>query len=314
MDPLTQGALGAATVLAVANPKHLRWAFPLSFLAAGAPDLDIFTFIRGDEIGTLLLHRQFTHSLAFIPVGGALCAAAFYGIAKLIKRPIPFKPALIYATLAYATHGLLDACTSYGTFLSWPFSNVRTSWDAISIIDPAYTIPLLIGGILSAIQKTTLAARFGFVAASLYLALGFYQHHNAQQAQHTLAQSRGHTIEHGRTMPTFANLTSWRSVYRAGGTLYADELTVLPIRGTRIRQGESVAAAPYQTIAPQGSQLNTDILRYANFADTLLYHPGGNSSTLADARYSRDPAAFTQMWAIHFNPQNPGQPATRSGL
>ena len=44
----------------------------------------------------------------------------------------------------YATHGLLDACTSYGTVLFWPFSNERLTWNNISIVDPLLTIPALI--------------------------------------------------------------------------------------------------------------------------------------------------------------------------
>ena len=36
------------------------------------------------------------------------------------------------------THGLIDACTSYGTLLYWPISHHRESWDIISIIDPIF--------------------------------------------------------------------------------------------------------------------------------------------------------------------------------
>ena len=62
--------------------------------------------------------------------------------------PLRFKgwisPILFLKTLGYSTHGLLDACTSYGTQLFWPFSNERISWNNISIVDPLFTIPVLI--------------------------------------------------------------------------------------------------------------------------------------------------------------------------
>ena len=43
--------------------------------------------------------------------------------------------------MGYATHGLLDSCTSYGTQLFWPFSDVRVAWDTMSIVDPLFTVP-----------------------------------------------------------------------------------------------------------------------------------------------------------------------------
>ena len=46
--------------------------------------------------------------------------------------------------MGYATHGLLDSCTSYGTQLFWPFSDERVAWDTMSIVDPLFTIPLLV--------------------------------------------------------------------------------------------------------------------------------------------------------------------------
>ena len=49
----------------------------------------------------------------------------------------------LYAIMGTLSHGLLDACTSYGTRLYWPFSQYRESWDLISIIDPLFTLPML---------------------------------------------------------------------------------------------------------------------------------------------------------------------------
>lgn len=46
--------------------------------------------------------------------------------------------------LGFVTHTLLDCFTTYGTMLLWPFSDVRISWDAVNVIDPFYTLPLMI--------------------------------------------------------------------------------------------------------------------------------------------------------------------------
>ena len=55
--------------------------------------------------------------------------------------------------MGYASHGFLDAMTSYGTQLLWPFTNTRVSWDLISIIDPIFTSMLILGLILSMIKS-----------------------------------------------------------------------------------------------------------------------------------------------------------------
>ena len=113
----------------------------IGFLAGLAPDLDVFIGSSTDPILFLEFHRQFTHSLIFIPFGSLLVALLIF---PLVKRSMNFKTVYLASLLGYATHGLLDACTSYGTQLFWPFSNERVTWNNISIIDPLFTIPALI--------------------------------------------------------------------------------------------------------------------------------------------------------------------------
>ena len=60
---------------------------------------------------------------------------------------------------------LLDAATSYGTRLFWPFSDERAGWDWIAIVDPAFTVPLLVA---SALHLSALAAH----EADLLVAVG----------------------------------------------------------------------------------------------------------------------------------------------
>ncbi len=78
MDPLSQAVVGASCAQALSNKKHFVTATILGLLAGMAADLDIF--IRSDEDPMLFLefHRQFTHSLLFIPIGGLICAGLFH--------------------------------------------------------------------------------------------------------------------------------------------------------------------------------------------------------------------------------------------
>ncbi|MCX8819684.1 metal-dependent hydrolase, partial [Vibrio parahaemolyticus] len=124
MDPLTQGLLGATLPLAVSNKRNLAVVGVLGVVSGMAPDLDVLIRSSTDPLLYLEYHRQFTHSLLFIPFGSFICALLLYPLfAK--KRGLSFRQSWLYCALGYSTHALLDACTSYGTQLFWPISNTR---------------------------------------------------------------------------------------------------------------------------------------------------------------------------------------------
>jgi len=157
MDPITQGTIGAALPQAFGK-KNLGIIAILGFLSGLAPDLDIFIRSSTDPLLSLEYHRQFTHSLLFIPFGGVLCASFLYLLLKKIS-PFTFKQTWLYCTLGYGSHGLIDACTSYGTLLFWPFSDMRIAWNNISIIDPLFTLPTLILILIASVKRKNLYAK-----------------------------------------------------------------------------------------------------------------------------------------------------------
>ena len=63
----------------------------------------------------------------------------------IFKKRLSFARLYRYSLLGYLLSGLLDACTSYGTHLLWPFSDARVAWHLISVIDPLFTGALLLG-------------------------------------------------------------------------------------------------------------------------------------------------------------------------
>ncbi len=73
MDPVTQGALGAALPQATTNKTRVGIAGVLGFVSGMAADLDVLIRSETDPLMFLEYHRQFTHALIFIPVG-ACCA------------------------------------------------------------------------------------------------------------------------------------------------------------------------------------------------------------------------------------------------
>ena len=145
MDPLTQGLLGATAAQNINRQQRCAGAAAvLGFLSGMAADLDVLIRSQSDALLFLEYHRQFTHSLIFIPIGALLCATV---LSAALRRywTLPFWRTVLFCGAGYATHALLDACTTYGTQLLWPFSNERIAWNVLSIIDPAYTLPIGLG-------------------------------------------------------------------------------------------------------------------------------------------------------------------------
>ena len=71
MDPISQGSLGATLAQTVAGREKIKAATLLGCFGGLAPDLDIFIQSPSDPLLFLEFHRQFTHSLFFIPFGSA---------------------------------------------------------------------------------------------------------------------------------------------------------------------------------------------------------------------------------------------------
>ena len=71
MDPFTQGTLGAALPQATRHRADIGAAGALGFVSGMAADLDVLIRSSSDPLMFLEYHRQFTHSLIFIPVGGS---------------------------------------------------------------------------------------------------------------------------------------------------------------------------------------------------------------------------------------------------
>ena len=82
MDPITQGTIGAVLPQALGK-KNLGIVALLGFLSGMAPDLDIFIRSSTDPLLSLEYHRQFTHSIVFIPFGGLICALFLFVVFKI---------------------------------------------------------------------------------------------------------------------------------------------------------------------------------------------------------------------------------------
>lgn len=310
MDPLTQGLLGAAAAQAVFAKKLPRSAALIGFGTGLLPDADVFIHFPADPVATLVMHRHFTHALTFIPVGGLV------GFALLAWLPM-FRgrrwAVLGAAMVAYATHALLDACTSYGTLLFWPFSETRISFDFISIIDPIFTLALLVGVVWAWIAKRARPAAIGLALAVTYMGFGAWQHHRAIDAQHRLAAERGHVIDRSRAMPSLFNLVVWRSVYEHDGQLYVDAVRVAPLGPTAVREGGWVEHYPVEDHSTGDPFVDRSMRDYAWFADDYTAVLPGDPTWIADMRYAFITDSVSSIWGLRIRPRDFVEPVAMTG-
>ena len=150
MDSLSQIVLGGAIAAAITPAAHRRAALLAGAALATLPDLDgavIWAFTR-DPVSLMTLHRSFSHSLLVLTVLGTLVWWLYrrFGKGRVAQAPARWWWAIV---LALVTHPLLDAFTVYGTQLWWPLMPPPTMWSSVFIIDPLYTVWLLIGCVVA---------------------------------------------------------------------------------------------------------------------------------------------------------------------
>ncbi len=297
MDPVSQAVLGASLPsFFERNKQRLASALAVGALAGMAPDLDVLIQSDDDPLLFLEYHRQFTHSLLFIPVGALICALALY---PFFKTRLTFKHTYLFAFAGYATHGLLDACTSYGTQLFWPFSNTRVAWSVVSIVDPIFTLPVLVLLALAVKRRSRRFAMAAFVYAVVFLALGIAQHQRAETTLMQLAQQRGHQPQRIHVKPSFANRHLWKLMYEYDGRYYVDAakllLSATIIPGESIQKLDVARDFPW---LPANSQQARDIERFRWFSDDYLAVDPENQNIIMDVRYSFIPNRIKLMWGI----------------
>ncbi len=302
MDPLTQGALGAVLPQATSAPRYAASAGLLGFLAGMSADLDVLIRSSTDPLLFLEYHRQFSHSLVFIPVGGLICALVLHVLIGR-RRGLSFVQTWLFCTLGYATHALLDACTTYGTMLFWPFSDARIAWNTISIIDPLFTTPVLVAVILAARRRKPLYARLALCWALSYMALGLWQRNEAQTMGYEIAAQRGHSPLRLEAKPSFGNILVWKIVYETDDHFYVDAvragLAPQVFKGAAVQKLDIDRDIPWLV---RDSQQAQDIERFRWFSNGYIARDPIYANRVIDVRYSMIPNEVAPLWSIELHP------------
>lgn len=300
MDPVTQGTIGAALPQSVATREKLRAAAIIGVFSGTAPDLDVFIRSATDPILFLEYHRQFTHALVFIPIGALICAAIFYWFAR---RTLSYRETYLFCFLGYGTHAVLDACTTYGTQLLWPFTDMRVAWNTVSVVDPLFTLPLLALVITAGIRKRAVFARIGLVWAISYLTFGALQRERAEAFGEVVARDRGLQVSRLEAKPGFANLFLWKIVTETDTGFHVDAvrlfLTPKFFAGDRVDKLDVARDLPW--LDPDSQQAN-DLQRFAWFSNQYLAISPDDTNFVIDVRYSVIPNEIRPLWGIQLDP------------
>lgn len=175
------------------------------------PDLDVFIDFGG-AVENFTYHRGFSHSLFVLaPFSALLWLLLRQWWAPVREAPLRWLAAI---SLALLTHPILDAHTAYGTQLFWPLPVPPTAWATLFIIDPLYTLPLLVGVLVAAFRRKMggTALRVGLILSTLYVGWSWVaQAAVSRNVDDALASMQLHDAPVFLT-PTPLNTLLWRVV------------------------------------------------------------------------------------------------------
>ena len=246
MDSLTQIALGSAVTLAVMGRRTAAWKAALWGAVAGTlPDLDAF-IDHGNAIANMVQHRAESHALLYL----TLLSAPLGGLVALLHgEGAQWRRWWLAMWLALVTHPLLDWMTVYGTQLLKPFTDYPFGVGSIFIIDPLYTVPLIVGVVAALALRGQQGLRWngwGLACSGAYLIWSVAAQQYVTSVATASLQSQGVQAERVLVTPAPFNTLLWR-VVATTPTQYLEGFYALadgprPLQWTRHARGSDLLA------------------------------------------------------------------------
>ena len=216
MDSFTQIVLGAAVAAAIAPPQHRRAALLAGAALGTLPDLDVLpiNLITDNPVARMTWHRSWSHSLLVLP----FVAWAIWAWFRTRGKRVAHSPKRWFWAMqaALLTHPLLDAFTVYGTQLLWPLPMQPVMWSSVFIIDPLYTVWLLLACVIAWFARERRIAQPALVAglalSSLYLGLSLVAKQQVERAAHEALAAQNLQDAPRFSVPMPFNILLWRVV------------------------------------------------------------------------------------------------------
>lgn len=192
-------------------------------LANNAPDLDVFPGLLQSVPDSLLSHRGFTHSIACAAIAPPLLAWLFQRLYQ--KKNYGYTAWYLIFASGFFAHIFVDSLTNYGTGWFEPFSHYRVSFNTIFVLDPFYTISLLLSFICLLILKFKAPSRKyflvgGLVISSAYLVFTIVNKISIDRFFQKSLQASNITATAYMTTPTPLNNFLWYDLARTDHGFY----------------------------------------------------------------------------------------------
>ena len=221
MDSVTQAVIGGAVSYAILG-QHMGKRAALYGAAFGTlPDCDVLIDFGG-PIENMIYHRGFSHSFLI----QAFLAPVF---AWMMARPKQFTDIVflkwwLAIFLCFVTHSLVDLFTVYGTQVLWPWSSHPFSHSLLFIIDPLYTLPLVVAFVSALVSRNTRRTlqinHFMLIVSTAYLLWSTSAKVFIDEKALSALNLRGISPSVYESTPAPFNTLLWRSVAIAGDHNY----------------------------------------------------------------------------------------------
>lgn len=213
MDSVTQILLGSAVGYATLGNKLGRKSLLVGAAFGTLPDLDVLINFGGD-VENFVYHRSFSHSLI---VQLLLSPVLAWLIAKMHwAKSVSLTRWSVAIFLIMSTHALLDTFTVYGTQLLWPLSHYPFGISSVFIIDPMYSLPLLLAFVVLCFARAQPYASkintTALVLSSLYLTWSLSAKWFIDSKIQQALDKQGITFNQVESTPSPFNTLLWRAV------------------------------------------------------------------------------------------------------
>ncbi|MEM1127463.1 MAG: metal-dependent hydrolase [Bacteroidota bacterium] len=300
MDSLTQLTLGAAMGEATLGKKLGGKAALWGAFFGTLPDLDVLAAPLLTGAQELAFHRGFTHAALVCTVVAPLLA---WPLARRYRAAgATWRDWTIFLLLVLNTHWMVDSLTTYGTQVGLPFTDHPFSIGSMFIIDPLYTVPLLLGLLVALCHPRDHPRRrwsvlLGIGLSTAYVVVGLGLKTHATSVFERALDEQGISYEQMITTPSAFNTLLWFA--------YVDE-------GEAVRVGLYSVLDPAPPVAFQRVDKNLDLLEPLAESPALdrlwwfsrgflTVSQDGDQLTIHDLRFGRSDAWLTNQGTYIFN-------------
>lgn len=319
MDSITHIVLGGILGEAYAGKELGKRAMVIGALAQSLPDIDFIASLWLDEADNLLAHRGFTHSFLFAALVTPLLV---WWAARSHINTLSYKRWAFFLGGQIFIHLFLDGFNAYGTGWLEPFSHQRFSFNTLFVVDPLYTLWLVVAFVALAFFAKQNPSRGGWIKfslsiSSLYLVLAITSKILVYRDVRNILENQNTAYVRYFTTPTPLNSLLWFVVvedatgYHVGYRSVLDKSPVMdlqhfdrqdsllkPFLGQNDTQKLIRFSEGYYTIEHWGDTLVFNDLRFGQMAGWLdpnanfvfhyyIQYPEQNTMVMQRGRFER---------------------------